>query len=100
MVKVNTTILLVLGLIGGMLAVSFASGAISHELGRQALKSVSQPDANPVHKFAEKPTSTPRKKAPPFVEERQILIKVYNRTHKAQKQSFQPRLPTSFSGVT
>lgn len=78
-----------LGLTFVLLIMMVGAGAISalwgYTLGREALKSVSQPNTNPVRKLAEERTSDQPQRFT-IVSEKEILVRVYDHTH-GKKQS-------------
>lgn len=83
--KINSTIKLTLLLLVAMSAAGTASAYLAYRAGYQALQGVNQPDINPTKKLTDiKKTSTKPVKFKP-IDEKTILIKVYNRTHRTEK---------------
>lgn len=83
--KINSTLKLTLLLLLVMSGAGTASAYLGYQAGTQALKGVSQPENNPTKKLTEgsKKSTEPSEFKP--VDEKTILIKVYNHTHQKNK---------------
>lgn len=77
--------MLALTLLVTMLGSGLVSAAVAYKMGHDALKGVSQPDANPAKKVASnsKRSSNPQEFTP--VDENKILTEVYNRINGSDK---------------
>ncbi|MEM8778618.1 MAG: hypothetical protein AAGF26_07055 [Cyanobacteria bacterium P01_G01_bin.49] len=85
--KINSTIKLTLLLLIVMSGAGTASAYFAYRAGSDAVQGVNQPDINPTKKLKDiKKTSTKPVKFKP-VDEKTILIKVYNHTHDDKKKS-------------
>ncbi|MDJ0662309.1 MAG: hypothetical protein QNJ42_22900 [Crocosphaera sp.] len=83
--KINSTLKLTLLLLLVMSGAGTASAYLGYQAGTQALKGVSQPENNPTKKLTEgsKKSTEPSEFKP--IDEKTILIKVYNHTHQKNK---------------
>ncbi|MDJ0597468.1 MAG: hypothetical protein QNJ37_01280 [Crocosphaera sp.] len=83
--KINPTLKLSLLLLLVISGAGTASAYIAYRAGSEALKGVSQPENNPTKKLAEgsKKSTEPTEFKP--IDEKTILIKVYNHTHQKNK---------------
>ncbi|MDJ0843699.1 hypothetical protein [Crocosphaera sp.] len=83
--KINSTLKLTLLLLLVMSGAGTASAYLAYQAGTQALKGVSQPENNPTKKLTEgsKKSTEPTEFKP--IDEKTILIKVYDHTHKKNK---------------
>ncbi|MGK7940723.1 MAG: hypothetical protein AB4062_11355 [Crocosphaera sp.] len=83
--KINPTVKLTLLLLLLMSGAGTASAYLAYQAGKEALKGVSQPEINPSKKLTDgsKKSSEPTQFKP--IDEKTILIKVYNHTHQKNK---------------
>ena len=83
--KINRTLKLTLLLLLVMSGAGTASAYLAYQAGTQALQGVSQPENNPTKKLGEgsKKSTEPTEFKP--IDEKTILIKVYDHTHKKNK---------------
>lgn len=83
--KINSTVKLTLLLLLVMSGAGTASAYLTYQAGKEALKGVSQPEINPTKKLID--GSTKSSEATQFkpIDEKTILIKVYNHTHQKNK---------------
>ncbi len=83
--KINPTLKLTILLLLLMSGAGTASAFLAYQAGTQALKGVSQPENNPTKKLTEgeKKSTEPTEFKP--IDEKTILIKVYNHTHQKNK---------------
>ncbi|EAZ90667.1 hypothetical protein [Crocosphaera chwakensis] len=83
--KINSTLKLTILLLLLMSGAGTASAFLGYQAGTQALKGVSQPENNPTKKLTEgeKKSTEPTEFKP--IDEKTILIKVYNHTHQKNK---------------
>ncbi len=79
--KFNSTVALTLILLVMMLGAGTVSALWGFALGHEALKGVTQPDINPAKKLAGNRQASDQQKELKIVDEREILIRVYDRTH-------------------
>lgn len=86
MMKISSTLKLTLLLLLLMSGVGTASAYFAYQAGSQALKGVSQPEVNPSKKLTDqsKISTEPTEFKP--IDEKTILIKVYNHTHQKKSQ--------------
>ncbi|MGB5596527.1 MAG: hypothetical protein WBM32_05975 [Crocosphaera sp.] len=85
--KISSTLKLTLLLLLLMSGVGTASAYFAYQAGSQALKGVSQPEVNPSKKLTDqsKISTEPTEFKP--IDEKTILIKVYNHTHQKKKSA-------------
>ena len=83
--KINSTVKLTLLLLLVMSGAGTASAYLGYQAGKEALKGVSQPEINPSKKLTDgsKKSSEPKGFKP--IDEKTILIKVYDHTHQKNK---------------
>lgn len=83
--KINRTLKLTLLLLLVMSGAGTASAFIAYQMGSEALQGVSQPENNPTKKLGDgsKKSTEPTEFKP--IDEKTILIKVYDHTHKKNK---------------
>ena len=79
--KFNSTVALTLILLVMMLGAGTVSALWGFTLGHEALKGVTQPDINPAKKLGDNRQVSEGQKELKFVDEREILIRVYDHTH-------------------
>lgn len=92
-ININSTIKLTLLLLVIMSGVGTASAYLAYKAGSEALQGVSQPTANPAKKLTKiKKTSTQTTEFEP-VDEKTILIKVYDHIHGEKKKSSSKSFP-------
>ena len=86
--KLRSTLILTLSFFFLMLAASFASAFVGYIMGREALKVVTQPEVQSRDRVVDK-KPTGEYKGLKLIDERKILIDVYNRTHgkESEKES-------------
>ena len=96
----KSTATLALTLLVLMLGSGAVSALVSYKIGSDALKGVSQPEANPAKKMADNPNKavSPQEFVP--VDEKTILIQVYNRINSKEddekaKDEKQPATPAN-----
>ena len=92
--KIRVSLWLTITLFVMMLGASLASGYLGYFMGREALKAVTQPDVNSDESLAQKDPVGGEHKGLKIVNERDVLVNVYNFIHsKDQKQSSTQRSP-------
>ncbi|MGK7873552.1 MAG: hypothetical protein AB4426_09645 [Xenococcaceae cyanobacterium] len=79
--KFNSTVVLTFILLVMMSCAGTVSALWGFNLGHQALKSVTQPDVNPAKKLAGNKQASGKQKELTMVQEREILVRVYDRIH-------------------
>jgi hypothetical protein len=94
--KLNSTVLLTLAILVMMVSAGSASAYIGYLMGSQALRGVTQPDINSTKKLnKKKQIEEGSYKGLKIIDEKEILVKVYNRINgqekKAKEQSWQPQ---------
>ena len=77
--KLRSTVGLAFVLLMMMLGAGAVSALWGYTLGHEALKSVSRPTANPIRKLADQSSEEPKEFT--IVSEKEILVRVYDRTH-------------------
>ena len=85
--KLKVTLLLILGILLMMLGAGGASAYIGYLMGREALKVVTQPDTDSEQTIDGKKPLGGSHKGLNVVEERTVLVNVYNHIHKQENSS-------------
>ena len=85
--NVTSTIALTFGLLTTMLLAGIASAFAGYTLGHEALKGVTQPDSNPTQSFTDNESSANVSQALNFVNERTLLVKVYDHIHSKEQET-------------
>ncbi|MDJ0509993.1 MAG: hypothetical protein QNJ64_12170 [Crocosphaera sp.] len=83
--KINSTVKLTLLLLLLMSGAGTASAYLGYEAGKEALKGVSQPEINPSKKLTDKSKKYTEPSEFRPIDEKTILIKVYDHTHQKNK---------------
>jgi hypothetical protein len=100
--KTKSTVILILTLFVMMLAAGSTSAFISYLMGQQALRVVTQPEVKTDNKLRKKPLTGPHKGLQ-LVDEKAVLVEVYNLIHTeddSASQNEQSQLPKSNHLVT
>lgn len=93
--KLNSAFSLTLLLLLAMSGASVASALLGYKMGYEALKGVSQPEDNPTQKFANKKKSSEKPQAFKPLNEKTILIKVYNHIQGHHKKEAEKKTTDS-----
>ncbi|GAB4528740.1 MAG: hypothetical protein Tsb0014_10240 [Pleurocapsa sp.] len=92
--KIRVRLWLTITLFVMMVGAGVASGCLGYYMGREALKAVTQPDINSDEPVAKRKPLGGEHKGLKIVNEREILVKVYNLIHaKENNQSKYERSP-------
>lgn len=79
--RINSTVALTLVLLTLMIGAGVTSASVGYQLGRDALKGITQPDARPLNKLSDSQGKPVRREGLTFLKESEILSNV-----KAQMQ--------------
>jgi hypothetical protein len=79
--KIRVSLWLTITLFLMMLGAGVASGCLGYYMGREALKAVTQPDINSDEPIAKRKPIGGEYKGLKIIDEKEILVKVYNHIH-------------------
>ncbi|MDJ1178253.1 hypothetical protein PJF56_05205 [Roseofilum sp. BLCC_M91] len=93
--RLNSTVALTLILLSMMFGAGIISAALGFNIGREALKGITQPDSSPTSTMVNRQPGTTGKTSVPILKEEEILKRVDSYiegegANEAQEQSFQP----------
>lgn len=93
--RLNSTVALTLILLSMMFGAGIISAALGFNIGREALKGITQPDSSPTSTMVNRQPGTTGKTSVPILEEEEILKRVDTYiegegANESQDQSFQP----------
>jgi len=93
--RLNSTVALTLILLSMMFGAGIISAALGFNIGREALKGITQPDSSPTSTMVNRQPGTTGKTSVPILEQEEILRRVETYiegegANESQEQSFQP----------
>ncbi|MBP0012807.1 MAG: hypothetical protein J7545_20760 [Roseofilum sp. SBFL] len=103
--RLNSTVALTLILLSMMFGAGIISAALGFNIGREALKGITQPDSSPTSTMVNRQPGTTGKTSVPILKEEEILKRVDTyiegeEANESQEQSFQPTPDSSQQAIS